>query len=53
MSSWGKTFLAMVSIAIFGLAAWIFEIDLQTMLLFSIAYDLTYLRINKIDEEKK
>lgn len=53
MSSWGKTFLAMVSIAILGLAAWIFEIDLQTMLLFSIAYDLTYLRINKNYEEKK
>lgn len=53
MNSWGKTLMAMVSIAILGLAAWIFEIDLQLMLLFSIAYDLTYLRINKNDEEKK
>lgn len=53
MSSWGKSLTALVSIAILGLAAWIFEIDLQTMLLFSIAYDLTYLRMNKNDEEKK
>lgn len=53
MSSWGKSLTAMVSITILGLAACIFEIDLQTMLLFSIAYDLTYLRINKNDEEKK
>lgn len=53
MSSWGKALTAMASIAILGLAAWIFEIDLQMMLLFSIAYDLTYLRINKNDEEKK
>ena len=53
MSSWGKALTAMASIAILGLAAWIFEIDLQMMLLFSIAYDLTYLRMNKNDEEKK
>lgn len=53
MNSWGEALTAMASIAILGLAAWIFEIDLQTMLLFSIAYDLTYLRVNKNDEEKK
>lgn len=50
MGSWGKTFKAMVSIAILGFAAWIFEVDLQLMLLISIAYDLTYLRIDKDDE---
>lgn len=50
MSSWGKTFKAMVSIAMLGFAAWIFEIDFRLMLLLSIAYDLTYLRINKDNE---
>ena len=47
MSSWGKTISAIVSIAILGFAAWIFKIDLQLILLFSIAYDLTYMRIDK------
>lgn len=51
MGSWGKTIKAMVSIAIFGFAAWIFEVDLQLMLLISIAYDFTYLRIDKEDEQ--
>ena len=51
MNSWGKALTAMASIAILGLAAWIFEIDLQTMLLFSIAYDLTYMRIDKDHEQ--
>ena len=51
MSSWGKTFRAMVSIAILGFAAWIFKVDFQLMLLFSIAYDLTYLRIDKDNEQ--
>ena len=53
MSSWGKALTAMASIAILGLAAWIFKVDLQLMLLLSIAYDLTFLRINKNYEEKK
>ena len=53
MSNWGKTLTAMVSIAILGLAAWIFKVDLQLMLLFSIAYDLTFLRINKNYEGKE
>lgn len=43
MSSWGKTFREMVSIAIIGFAAKIFKVDL----LLSIAYDLTYMRIDK------
>lgn len=47
MSSWGKTFMAMVSFAILGFAAWIFKVDFQLMLLLSIAYDLTYMRIDK------
>lgn len=47
MSSLGKTFMAMVSIAILGFAAWIFKVDFQFMLLLSIAYDLTYMRIDK------
>ena len=51
MGSWGKTIRAMVSITIFGFAAWIFKIDFQLMLLFSIAYDLTYLRIDKDNEQ--
>lgn len=51
MSSWGKTFRAMVSIAILGFAAWIFKVDFQLMLLFSMAYDLTYLRIDKDNEQ--
>ena len=51
MSSWGKTISAIVSIAILGLAAWIFKIDFQLILLFSIAYDLTYLGIDKDNEQ--
>lgn len=51
MNSWGKTFKALVSIAILGFAAWIFRVDLQLMLLFSIAYDLTYMRIDKEYEQ--
>lgn len=53
MSNWGKTFLAMVSIAILGLGAWLFKVDINTMLLFSIAFDLIYLKLSKIEEEKK
>ena len=53
MNNWGKALTAMASIVILGLAAWIFEIDLQMMLLFSIAYDLTYLRINKNEKDEK
>ena len=51
MSSLGKTIMAMVSIAILGLAAWIFKVDFQLMLLLSIAYDLTYMRIDKDYEQ--
>ena len=51
MGSWGKTFRAMISIAIFLFAAWIFEVDIQLMLIVSIAYDLTYLRIDKDNEQ--
>ena len=51
MGSWGNTFRAMASVAILGIAAWIFEVDLQLMLLFSIAYDLTYMRIDKGHEQ--
>lgn len=51
MNSWGKTFMTMVSIAILGFAAWIFKVDFQLMLLLSIAYDLTYLRIDKDNEQ--
>lgn len=50
MSSWGTTFKAMVSIVILVFAAWIFKVDFQLMLLSSIAYDLTYLRIDKDNE---
>lgn len=49
----GKMILALISITILGLGAWLFDVDINTMLLFSIAFDLIYLRINKNDEEKK
>ena len=49
----GKMILALISIAILGFSAWLFDVDINTMLLFSIAFDLTYLRINKNDEEKR
>lgn len=52
MNSWGKTLEAMVSIAILGLCSWLFKVDFQLLLLLSIAYDLTYIRIEK-EEEKK
>lgn len=51
MTSFGKKIMAMVSIAILGLAAWIFKVDFQLMLLLSIAYDLTYMRIDKDYEQ--
>lgn len=44
---------AFISIAILGFFAWLFDVDINTMLLFSIAFDLTYLRMNKDDEVKK
>lgn len=40
---------ALVSIAILGLCAWIFDVELQTMLLFSIAFDLITIRM-KMEE---
>ena len=51
MTNWGKPLATMVSIAILGFGAWIFKIDLQLMLLFSIAYDLTYIRIDRENEK--
>lgn len=51
MSSWGKTLRAMISIALLGFSTWIFKVDFQLMLLLSIAYDLTYLRIDKDNEQ--
>lgn len=45
--------LALISIAILGFFAWLFDVDINTMLLFSIAFDLTYLRLSKGEEEKK
>jgi len=53
MSSWGKNLRAMVSIVILGFAAWIFKVDFQLMLLLSIAYDLTYMRIDKDNEQHR
>ena len=53
MSSWGKNIRAMVSIAILGFSTWIFKVDFQLMLLLNIAYDLTYLRIDKEDEQHR
>ena len=42
---------ALIHIAILGLCAWIFDVELQTMLLFSIAFNLAILRI-KTENEK-
>ena len=50
-SDWGKMLKAIISIAFLGFAAWLFKVDFQVMLLFSIAYDLTYLRIDKDNEQ--
>ena len=51
MSSWGKIFMTIVSIAIPLFFAWIFKVDLQLMLLLSIAGDLTYMRIDKENDQ--
>ena len=51
--SWVKTFRAMISIVILGFVSWMFKVDFQLMLLFSIAYDLTYMRISKYDEQDR
>lgn len=47
MSNLSKTIKAMLSIVILGVVTWIFKVDFQLMLLLSIAYDLTYIRIDK------
>lgn len=49
----GKMILALICIAILGLGAWLFKVDINTMLLFSIAFDLIYLRLSKVEEDKK
>ena len=36
---------ALIHIAILGLCVWIFNVDLQVMLMFSIAFNLAILRI--------
>lgn len=46
-----ESLVALVHIAILGLCAWIFNVELQTMLLFSIAFDLNVIRIKKEDEK--
>ena len=51
MSNWGKMLKAMISIAFLGFATWLFKVDFQVMLLLSIAYDLTYMRIDKDNEQ--
>lgn len=42
---------ALIHIVILGLCAWIFDVELQTMLLFSIAFNLAILRIKTEDEK--
>lgn len=44
--------LSMASLCILCGVGWLFKVDIQLMLLLSIAYDLTYQRI-KAEEEKK
>lgn len=46
-----ETLLALVHIAILGLCAWLFDVGLQEMLLFSIAFNLAILRIKTEDEK--
>lgn len=46
-----KMILALLNIAILGFFTWLFNVDINTMLLFSIAYDLTYMRIDKDHEQ--
>lgn len=53
MNNWSITFETMISIAILVFAAWIFKVDLQLLLLLSIAYDITYMRIDKYNEQHR
>lgn len=43
--------IAMISLIILGLCSWLFNVDFQLLLLIDIAYELTYIRIEK-EEEK-
>ena len=40
----------MISITILGLCSWLFNVDFQLFLLMDIAYELTYIRIEKEEE---
>ena len=42
----------MITLTILGLGSWLFNVDFQLLLLVDIAYELTYIRIEK-EEEKK
>ena len=42
----------MISLTILALCSWLFNIDFQLLLIADIAYELTYIRIEK-EEEKK
>lgn len=44
--------LSMLSLTILAVCAWLFKVDITLMLLLSVAYDLTYLRIERTKEEK-
>ena len=44
--------IAMISIIILGLCSLLFNVDFQLLLIMDIAYELTYIRIEK-EEEKK
>jgi uncharacterized membrane protein len=48
-----KMIFALINIAILGFCALLFDVDINTMLLFSIAFDLIYLRMNKDEEKEK
>lgn len=41
------TIRTMISICVLGFFSWLFKVDFQLMLLVSVAYDLTYMRIEK------
>lgn len=43
---------SMISLTILALCSWLFNVDFQLFLLVDIAYELTYIRIEK-EEEKK
>ena len=49
----GTMIRAMISIGLLALFGWLFKVDFQLLLILSIAYDLTYLRIQREEDGTK